>query len=201
MSTAENPLNRRLLFVTGKGGVGKSTVSAALAQHASRIGKTVLLVEVDAKGNLADFFEHEPVGFEPVEIEPNLHVMTMNTQDSLRGHAVVLEGPAARTARAGRQHVRLDSDGPARDQRNPDHGQDLLGAPRVPRRYRAVGSDHRRRCLDRPHRRPARRGPVDHGTRPGRHGSSANRLDDRVVVRSQPDGIADCDHPRRNAGL
>jgi anion-transporting ArsA/GET3 family ATPase len=84
VSAPENPLNRRLLFVTGKGGVGKSTVSAALAEYASRIGKTVLLVEVDAKGNLADFFEHEPVGFDPVEIQPNLHLMTMNTQDSLR---------------------------------------------------------------------------------------------------------------------
>ena len=55
--TAPNLLDRKLLFVTGKGGVGKSTVAAALALLAAERGKRTLVCEFDAKGNLADFFE------------------------------------------------------------------------------------------------------------------------------------------------
>lgn len=77
-------LDRRLLVVTGKGGVGKSTVAAALALHASRIGKRVLLVEVDAKGTLTDAFEHRRVGYRPVEVHPGVLVMTMDTEESLK---------------------------------------------------------------------------------------------------------------------
>jgi len=48
-------LDRRLLFFTGKGGVGKSTMAAATALLASSIGKRVLLVEVDAKAVDGEF--------------------------------------------------------------------------------------------------------------------------------------------------
>lgn len=77
-------LERRLLFFTGKGGVGKSTIAAAFALLAAQHGKRVLIVEVDAKGNLTDLFEHRPVGFDPVQVHPGVHAMTMNTQDSLK---------------------------------------------------------------------------------------------------------------------
>jgi len=77
-------LDRRLLFFTGKGGVGKSTVAAAMAVHAAAQGKRVLLVEVDDKGNAAALFEHAPVGFEPVEVHPGVHAMQMRTEASLR---------------------------------------------------------------------------------------------------------------------
>jgi anion-transporting ArsA/GET3 family ATPase len=77
-------LDRRLLFFTGKGGVGKSTVAAATALLATARGKRVLLVEVDAKGNLSDIFERPRVGFEPVEVQPGLHLMQMRTDASLR---------------------------------------------------------------------------------------------------------------------
>jgi len=77
-------LDRRLLFFTGKGGVGKSTVTAAAALFAAERGKRVLLVEVDAKGNLSALFEHAPVGFDPVEVYPGVHAMQMHTEASLR---------------------------------------------------------------------------------------------------------------------
>jgi anion-transporting ArsA/GET3 family ATPase len=86
MKAAPTPdlLERRLLFFTGKGGVGKSTVTAATALLAAERGKRVLLVEVDAKDNLTALFEHAPVGFEPKQIHPGVHAMQMNTEASLR---------------------------------------------------------------------------------------------------------------------
>jgi anion-transporting ArsA/GET3 family ATPase len=77
-------LDRRLLFFTGKGGVGKSTVAAAVALLAAERGKRVLLVEVDAKGNLTSLFDHDPVGFEAVAVHPGVHAMQMRTDASLR---------------------------------------------------------------------------------------------------------------------
>jgi anion-transporting ArsA/GET3 family ATPase len=77
-------LDRRLLFFTGKGGVGKSTVTAATALLAAERGKRVLLVEVDSKGNLTALFERSQVGFDPVEVYPGVHAMQMNTEASLR---------------------------------------------------------------------------------------------------------------------
>ncbi len=83
-SPAPALLDRRLLFFTGKGGVGKSTVAAAFALLAAQHGKRVLVIEVDAKGNLTDLFEHGPVGFTPAEVHPGVFAMSMNTQDSLQ---------------------------------------------------------------------------------------------------------------------
>ena len=84
MRPAPNLLDRRLLFFTGKGGVGKSTVAAATALLAAGHGKRVLLVEVDAKGSLTDLFEQPPVGFEPREVHPGVVAMSMDTEASLR---------------------------------------------------------------------------------------------------------------------
>jgi anion-transporting ArsA/GET3 family ATPase len=77
-------LDRKLLFVTGKGGVGKTSVAAALGTLGASHGKRTLVSEVDAKGNLAAFFEAGPTKFEPRELEPNLFAMSMNTEASLR---------------------------------------------------------------------------------------------------------------------
>src|SRR5207244_10359169 len=77
-------LDRRLLLFTGKGGVGKSTMAAATALLASSIGKRVLLVEVDAKGDIPAQFEHSPVGFTPKEIHPGVLAMAMDTEASLQ---------------------------------------------------------------------------------------------------------------------
>lgn len=84
MAATPDLLARRLVFVTGKGGVGKSTVAAALGLLAAEHGKRVLLVEADSKGNLTDFFEHGRVGFKPVEVSPSVFVLTMDTEASLR---------------------------------------------------------------------------------------------------------------------
>jgi anion-transporting ArsA/GET3 family ATPase len=77
-------LGRRLLFFTGKGGVGKSTVSAATALLAAEQGQRVLLVSADGRGDIAAFFEQRPVGFKPAAVYPGVHAMAMDTEASLR---------------------------------------------------------------------------------------------------------------------
>ncbi len=89
MGPAPALLDRRLLFFTGKGGVGKSTVTAATALLAAEHGKRVLLVEVDAKNNLTALFEHAPVGFEPRQVHPGVYAMQMDTEASLREYLKV----------------------------------------------------------------------------------------------------------------
>ena len=97
---------RRLLFVTGKGGVGKTTVAAALARLAVLDGQRVLLCEMDAKGDVAAAFDSAALAFAPRQLEPGLWAMAMNTEDSLREYlrlfvklptVVTRIGPLART--------------------------------------------------------------------------------------------------------
>ncbi len=77
-------LDRKLVFVTGKGGVGKTTIASALAWLAAERGRRTLVCEVDAKGNLADFYETPPIPFEEREIAPRLWAMSMDTEASLK---------------------------------------------------------------------------------------------------------------------
>jgi anion-transporting ArsA/GET3 family ATPase len=98
-------LERKLLFVTGKGGVGKTTIAAGLALLAAERGKRTLVCEVDAKGSLAGAFEVGETGFSPREVQPGLHVMTMDTEESLKEYLrlqlkvplVTRIGPIAKT--------------------------------------------------------------------------------------------------------
>jgi len=77
-------LDRRLVFVTGKGGVGKTTVATALALFASERGRRTLLCEVDAKGDVAAYLETAETNFTAREVLPGLFVMSMDTEASLR---------------------------------------------------------------------------------------------------------------------
>lgn len=54
----------RVLIVTGKGGVGKTATSAALALAAARSGRTVLVVEVAGRLDSAPMFGVEPQGYD-----------------------------------------------------------------------------------------------------------------------------------------
>jgi anion-transporting ArsA/GET3 family ATPase len=63
---------RRLLFVTGKGGVGKTTVAAALAQQMAQRGRRVLLVEMTADRSLAALFGQAALSTEPARLATRL---------------------------------------------------------------------------------------------------------------------------------
>jgi anion-transporting ArsA/GET3 family ATPase len=77
-------LDRKLVFVTGKGGVGKTSIAAGLAWLAADRGKRTLVCEIDAKGDLASFYETGPIRFEEREVAPKLWAMSMDTEASLR---------------------------------------------------------------------------------------------------------------------
>jgi len=62
---------QKVHFVTGKGGVGKSTFAAALAYSEALKGKKVLLVELGDESFYQHFFLLSKIQFQPVEIKPN----------------------------------------------------------------------------------------------------------------------------------
>jgi len=82
--TVPDLLDLKLVFVTGKGGTGKTTVAAALAQLAALHGKRVLLCEGDGKGDVASLFETAPTDFDAREVAPGVFAMSMDTEASLR---------------------------------------------------------------------------------------------------------------------
>jgi anion-transporting ArsA/GET3 family ATPase len=77
-------LDRRLLFVTGKGGVGKTSIAAGLALLAARQGRRTLVCGVDGTGELAAYYETDPFKFKPTEVRRNLDGMVMDTEESLK---------------------------------------------------------------------------------------------------------------------
>jgi anion-transporting ArsA/GET3 family ATPase len=94
-----------LLFVTGKGGVGKTTAAAALAELGASLGKRTLVCEMDAKGSLSSAFEVGALTYAPTQVSDGLFAMQMNTEDSLREYLRLFVripllgrlGPLART--------------------------------------------------------------------------------------------------------
>ena len=76
-------LDRRLLVVSGKGGVGKSAVAAALAQLATRQGKKVLLIDMGESAGLSSHLGITGLEFTPREVRPDLFAMRIVRSDAL----------------------------------------------------------------------------------------------------------------------
>lgn len=74
---------RRVLWVTGKGGTGKSTMAAALSLLAAERGLRTLLMDVEARGDAARFLEDGPPRYRPREALPNLYHMAMQPEEIL----------------------------------------------------------------------------------------------------------------------
>jgi anion-transporting ArsA/GET3 family ATPase len=60
----------RVLIVAGKGGVGKTTVTAALARTAAAAGLSTLVVEVEGKSGIAGLFERAPLAYDEAVLLP-----------------------------------------------------------------------------------------------------------------------------------
>jgi len=76
-----NPL--RIILYLGKGGVGKTTVSAATAVRSAALGKRTLVVSTDLAHSLADCLQ-QPLTSEPQELAPNLWAQEVNVLDEMR---------------------------------------------------------------------------------------------------------------------
>lgn len=90
----------RLVFVTGKGGVGKSTLTAALGMHAAMTGRRTLVCETDTFSAMEPLLGVDrPVGHEPIRTAENLWACNIQSEQSLADlvHRFV---PSARLARA-----------------------------------------------------------------------------------------------------
>lgn len=73
----------RVLFISGKGGVGKTTLAASLALTAARTGKQVCVVEMDQKGSVTTIFGKRPAGYEPAEIFPDVWAIRVAPEEAL----------------------------------------------------------------------------------------------------------------------
>ena len=74
----------RVVIVAGKGGVGKTTVTATLAVAAARAGRNVLIVEVEGKSGLATAFNRPALGYEEQDLVPGIRGRTLTPDAALR---------------------------------------------------------------------------------------------------------------------
>jgi anion-transporting ArsA/GET3 family ATPase len=89
MATVPGLLDKRLVFVTGKGGVGKSTVALALALAAAERGQRTILCEVGAQEHLSQVFHSGHVGFHEVEMRENLWTISIDPDESMREYVLL----------------------------------------------------------------------------------------------------------------
>jgi anion-transporting ArsA/GET3 family ATPase len=82
-------LDKRLVFVTGKGGVGKSTVSIAMGIRAAMEGKRTIVVEVASTENTSRIFRQEEVGYKEVEVMNDLWAISIDPDDSMREYVLL----------------------------------------------------------------------------------------------------------------
>ena len=82
-------LDKRLVFVTGKGGVGKSTISLALGLAAAEQGKRVIVCEVGSAEHASRVFRRAEIGFHEVELADNVWTISIDPDDSMREYLLL----------------------------------------------------------------------------------------------------------------
>jgi arsenite-transporting ATPase len=79
----QNP-DRRYIMFGGKGGLGKTTFSAAAAYWLAKQGHKVLVFSVDPQASLTDIFQRDIFGKGPVEIMPNLYAQEIDADQRIK---------------------------------------------------------------------------------------------------------------------
>jgi len=82
--------DRRLILVVGKGGVGRSTVAAAIAGRAAAQGKKTLLFETNANDRLGSYFDKPAVGTDIVPLAPNLWAVNTTPAAALAEYGLMI---------------------------------------------------------------------------------------------------------------
>jgi len=87
-------LDKRLLFVTGKGGVGKSTVAIALGLVAARQGLRTIVVELASQERIQGLFSENGEGeqFRELELAPGLFTISIDPQQAMEEYLRVKAG-------------------------------------------------------------------------------------------------------------
>ncbi len=80
----ESQPDRRYVMFGGKGGLGKTTLSATSAFWLASNGKRVLLFSVDPQASLSDIFQQDIFGKGPVQIMPNLWAQEVDADRRIR---------------------------------------------------------------------------------------------------------------------
>ena len=83
-------LDKRLWIVSGKGGVGKSTIAAALALRSARAGRRTLVCEVNTQERISRLLGHPPAGPEVTQLEDNLWAVDVRPQEAMREYALMV---------------------------------------------------------------------------------------------------------------
>ena len=78
--------DRRYIMFGGKGGLGKTTFSAAAAYYLAKKGKRVLVFSVDPQASLTDIFEKDIFGKGPTEIIPNLYAQEIDADRRVKAY-------------------------------------------------------------------------------------------------------------------
>ena len=79
----------RLYFITGKGGVGKTTVTAALAVMLAKRNKRVLAIEIGQVSSLGKFFGIEKLEYAPMDVADGISCCRLTPEMCLREYGVM----------------------------------------------------------------------------------------------------------------
>src|SRR4051812_47734697 len=82
--------DKQLVIIAGKGGVGRTTVAAALALASARKGKRVLLAQTKSKERLSTLFGVPPIGTELSRVRERLWAVNMTPAASLREYGAMV---------------------------------------------------------------------------------------------------------------
>lgn len=84
-------LDQRFIVLSGKGGVGRTTVAAALARAAAQSGRRVLIAQTDSVERLGKMLgQAGPIGSTVRSVAPNIDAVNMTPEESLHQYALLV---------------------------------------------------------------------------------------------------------------